>query len=62
MIEAHRKRVAGHIGGEDRGEAAGGGHWDPALDLSAEINPKTPAPHSFFKVEPFAVARCFAAN
>ena len=35
---------------------------DPALDLSAEINPKPPAPHSFFKVEPFAAARCFAAN
>jgi hypothetical protein len=35
---------------------------DPTLDLSAEMNPKPPAPHSFFKVEPFAAARCFAAN
>jgi hypothetical protein len=26
LIRAHQARVAGHVGGEDRGEAADGGH------------------------------------
>ena len=38
----HQARITRHIGGEDRGEAAGGGHSYPALGYRGEINPNHP--------------------
>jgi uncharacterized protein (DUF1330 family) len=35
---------------------------DPAPNSCAEINPKSPVPHPFFKVGPFAAARCFVTK
>jgi hypothetical protein len=60
LIRAHQTRIPRHIGGEDSGEAASGGHRSPQHLISrAEINPKFPIPHPFFKVGPFAAAPVF---
>ena len=34
LVRSHQARIAGHIGGEDRGEAAGGGHRGPSTRFS----------------------------
>jgi hypothetical protein len=33
LIRTHQARIAGHIGGEDRGEAAERGHFSPVVDF-----------------------------
>jgi hypothetical protein len=41
LIRAHQARIAGHIGGEDRGETADRGHVLPGVRCLYQVYPET---------------------